>query len=46
MRHLQRTFTKERNSSDEEVVSLMQICKGRTREESAALFYEILVMCC
>ncbi|XP_057982179.1 sister chromatid cohesion 1 protein 2 isoform X2 [Malania oleifera] len=40
--YLRRSFLNRRKQRKEEVVSLLRVLKGRTKEESARVFYEIL----
>lgn len=40
---LEKTFVEQREREEEEKVSLLQLCRGRTQKESASLFYETLV---
>ncbi|CAH8277714.1 unnamed protein product [Arabidopsis lyrata] len=41
---LEKTFVEQREREEEEKVSLLQLCRGRTQKESASLFYETLVL--
>ncbi|AED94604.1 Rad21/Rec8-like family protein [Arabidopsis thaliana] len=41
---LEKTFLEQREREEEEKVSLLQLCRGRTQKESARLFYETLVL--
>ncbi|CAE6203388.1 unnamed protein product [Arabidopsis arenosa] len=41
---LEKTFSEQRKREEEEKVSLLQLCRGRTQKESARLFYETLVL--
>ncbi|CAL1358343.1 unnamed protein product [Linum trigynum] len=45
-RLLQSTFIEKQRKGEEEVVNLLQLLEGRTKKESARLFYEILVLKC
>ncbi|XP_065637125.1 LOW QUALITY PROTEIN: sister chromatid cohesion 1 protein 2 [Quercus suber] len=43
-RYLHKTFVNREKGGEEEVVSLSRLLEGRTKKESARLFYEILVL--
>ncbi|KAK4603355.1 hypothetical protein RGQ29_012054 [Quercus rubra] len=43
-RYLHKTFLNQEKGGEEEVVSLSRLLEGRTKKESARLFYEILVL--
>ncbi|XP_056176688.1 sister chromatid cohesion 1 protein 2 isoform X3 [Syzygium oleosum] len=43
-RHLQRISNKQSKSGEEDVLLLLQVSQGKTKKESARLFYEILVL--
>lgn len=43
-RHLQRLSHKQRKGGEEDVLRLSQVSRGKTKKESARLFYEILVL--
>eukprot|EP00257_Ricinus_communis_P013886 XP_015571431.1 sister chromatid cohesion 1 protein 2 isoform X1 [Ricinus communis] len=44
VRCLHRSFLKQKNRREEEVVNLLSLLEGRAKKESARLFYEILVL--
>ncbi|KFK33057.1 hypothetical protein AALP_AA6G324500 [Arabis alpina] len=41
---LEKTFIEQREKEEEEKVSLLKLCRGRTQKKSARLFYETLVL--
>ncbi|KAF3964259.1 hypothetical protein CMV_011430 [Castanea mollissima] len=43
-RYLHKTFLNQEKGGEEELVSLSRLLEGRTKKESARLFYEILVL--
>uniref|UniRef100_A0A2N9G8Z7 Rad21/Rec8-like protein C-terminal eukaryotic domain-containing protein n=1 Tax=Fagus sylvatica TaxID=28930 RepID=A0A2N9G8Z7_FAGSY len=43
-RYVYKSFLNQEKGREEEVVSLLQLLDGRTKKESARLFYEILVL--
>ncbi|KAK9272639.1 hypothetical protein L1049_003015 [Liquidambar formosana] len=43
-RYLRGSFLNRKKQRKEEVLNLLQVLEGRTRKESARLFYEILVL--
>jgi cohesin complex subunit SCC1 len=45
-RYVYKSFLNQEKGREEEVVSLLQLLDGRTKKESARLFYEILVLFC
>ncbi|KAI9178347.1 hypothetical protein LWI28_025437 [Acer negundo] len=44
VRYLHRRFQNQKKRGENETVNLMQLLKGKTKKESARLFYEILVL--
>jgi membrane protein implicated in regulation of membrane protease activity len=42
-RYLHNNFLNRKKGREEEVMSLLRVLEGRTKKESARLFYEILV---
>lgn len=42
-RYLHKNFLNRKKRREEELVSLLRVLEGRTKKESARLFYEILV---
>ncbi|XP_050232198.1 sister chromatid cohesion 1 protein 2 isoform X2 [Mercurialis annua] len=43
VRCLHRSFLNQKKRGEEEIVNLLQLLEGRTKKESARLFYEILI---